>query len=321
MKNIISRFRPIVLMIILSSLFINAHAGKNYQTIDWQLPSVRFSELNLDSNKIAAITHGGQFIIVSKPQDFTFWNARKKQLQDFKQQRITYVATVIDAPIDEVQAMVWDLESQAAFSPLLNDTKIIRSGDNVQIGSYEQIIKVPVIKLVSDFVLQFNRYENGDVGMMLIDEGDIEAMYQYWEFFPLDERRTLTVLSGWQDTDSADFMYKVLLEAEPALGKIFPILTMYERLVQFKEEAARQHPEYAEKPDEKLYDIRSINAYMSDNKALDREELRKLTRLGSVQFYQKSRKLSHDGKVHDVIQISAIQYIPLPKETVQPTNA
>lgn len=41
----------------------------------------------------------------------------------------------------------------------------------------------------------------------------------------------------------------------------------------------------------------------------------------SVQFHQKPQKpqkLSFGGKMHDVIQISAIQYISLPKETVQP---
>ncbi|PCJ14390.1 MAG: hypothetical protein COB04_15390 [Gammaproteobacteria bacterium] len=293
-------------------------SAEEYQPVEWQLPSARFADLKFNPTKIAKITQGGQFVIVANPKDFKLWNARKNKVQLFENKRVTYVATVIDAPIEEVRAMAWDFEGQEKFSPLLEDIKVLSEKENLLIGSYQQTIKVPVIKLVSDFVVQFNKHENGDIGMLLIDEGDVEAMFHYWEFFPLDDQRTLTVLSGWQDTDSADFMYKVVLEAEPALGKVFPILNLYERIVQFKDEAARRHPDVAEKPDEGIYDIRSINGYISDNSELDMEELRNLTKLGSVQFYQKSRKLSHDGEMYDIYQVSAIQYIPLPQETIQP---
>lgn len=295
------------------------YASKSYEQVDWDLPSVRFSELGLSPEKVAQIANGGQFVVVSNPKDFTFWNARNKKMKDFKGQRITYVATVIPAPVEEVREMVWDLEGQEAYSPLLNDNTVISTNGNVRIGSYEQEIKAPIIKLASDFVVQFTRYDDGDMGMVLIDEGDIEAMYQYWEFFPLDENRTLTVLSGWQDTDSASFMYKVILEAEPAIGKIFPILTMYERLVQFRNEAARKYPDIAVKADDNIYDIKSINGYVSDNKALDVEVLKRLSELGSIQFYQEPRRLSHDGKIRDeVFQVSAIQYVDLPKKSIQP---
>ena len=292
--------------------------ASDYQSIGWKLPSAKFSDLGLSAEKVAQIANGGQFIIVSKPQDFTFWNARQKKLQEFENKRVTYAATVIPAPIEEVRSMVWDLEGQEKFSPLLFENTVLSTDGDVRIGSYEQIIKAPIIKLASDFVVQFNRYDSGDIGMVLIDQGDIESMYQYWEFFPLDDNRTLTVLSGWQDTDSASFMYKVILEAEPAIGKIFPILTMYERLVQFKNEAARLHPEVAAPADNTVYDIKSINNYISDNKVLDVAVLRKLSELGSIQFYQESRKLSHEGEMEEIIQVSAIQYVDLPKKRIQP---
>ncbi|PCJ18836.1 MAG: hypothetical protein COB04_06695 [Gammaproteobacteria bacterium] len=313
------------LQIIIAFLWVSgAHAAfwdsekKEYESIEWKLPSAKFSDLGLSPKKVAEIANGGQFVVVSKPQDFTFWNARQKELQDFKQKRVTYVATVIPAPLEEVRAMVWDLEGQEKYSPLLFDNTNISTNGNVRIGSYEQIIKAPIIKLASDFIVQLNKYDSGDIGMVLIDEGDIESMYQYWEFFPLDDNRTLTVLSGWQDTDSASLVYKVILEAEPAIGKIFPILTMYERIVQFKNEAARLHPEIAEPADGTVYDIKSINGYVSDNKALDIDVIRKLSELGSIQFYQEVRKLSHEGELQNVIQVSALQYVDLPKRKIQP---
>ena len=305
---------------LLAALFLvhsNSQA-KSYDFIQWQLPSKRFADLGVDAKKIAQISDGGQFLVVSNPQNFSFWNARKKQLQEFKNKRVIYAATVIDAPADEVREMVWDLQSQGDFSPLLEDTTNLRTEGNVRIASYEQIIKVPILKLASDFVVQLNRYDNGDIGMVLIDKGDIEATFQYWEFFPLDDHRTLTVLSGWQDTDSASLMYKIILQAEPSIGRVFPILSIYERLAQFKQEAARRHPDIAEKADETLYDFRNINRFISENNGVDLQQLKKLTQLGGLHFYQKVRKLSHNGKVHDVYQVSAIEYIPLPQKAIQP---
>ncbi|PCJ18136.1 MAG: hypothetical protein COB04_07690 [Gammaproteobacteria bacterium] len=321
MNSVIRNIQRLNHVLIMATLVIgsfNANAASQHQTVNWQLPSTRFAELNLDPHKIAKIAQGGQLIIVSKPQDFTFWNARKKALQEYKSKRVTYVATVIDAPIDEIKAMAWDLESQAAYSPLLKKTKNLSTNGNIRIGSYRQSIQIPVIKLVSDFIVQFNKYDNGNIGMVLIDEGDVEALYQYWEFFPLDERRTLTVLSGWQDIETASFTYKLILEAEPSLKKVFPVLSLYERLTQFRDEAARRNHDYAEKPDPTIYDIRSVNSFISDNKALDVHTLKELTKLGSVQFYHKLRKLSHDDEIHDIIQVSAVSYIPLPQKTIQP---
>lgn len=320
-KNLIfSEFKIRFYFLSFGLIFLgwDVQAKVKYSLIDWELPSTRFSQLGLDPKKISQIAQGGQFVMVSNPKDFTFWNARHKKFQQFTDQRITYVASVVNAPVNEVRQMAWDLGAQGKFSPLLNDTKNIRTTGNSRIAAYEQEIKVPIIKIVSDFVVQLNKYDNGDMGMVLIDEGDIESMYQYWEFFPLDNHRTLTVLSGWQDTDSASFMYKVLLEAEPALGKVFPVLTMWERLVQFKEEAARRYPMMAEAANDTVYDIRSINGYISDNEAVDRRELKKLTQFGSVLLFQKSRKLSHEGELENVIQVSAVQYIPLPKAPIQP---
>lgn len=259
-RNLFS-IKGLTLMVVSLIFSLNAVAARHYESIDWKLPSTRFSDLGLDPSKIAQIAQGGQFVIVSNPQDFSFWNARNKKLQQFTGQRITYVASVIDAPIEEVRQMAWDIESQGDFSPLLNDTTHISTSGNTRIGSYEQEIKVPIVKLVSDFIVQLNKYDNGDIGMVLIDEGDIESMYQYWEFFPLGENRTLTVLSGWQDTDSASFMYSVLLEAEPALGKVFPVLTMWERVVQFRNEAQKRHPELA--PKEMILFTTSVRSMVS----------------------------------------------------------
>lgn len=307
------------MLFIISAFYVSiGQATEEYQSIEWSLPSARFADLDVSPQLIAQIAQGGQIIISSKAQDFSFWNARSKQQQDFKNKRVIYAATVINAPADEIREMVWDLGSQKDYSPLLSKTKNISTQGDVRIGSYIQTIKLPIIKLASTFVVQHNRLDNGDIGMVLIDQGDIESYFQYWEFFPLADNKTLTVLSSWQDTDSASFMYKILLEAEPAAGKVFPILTLYERLERFKFEASQRHPENRDPIDDTVYDIRSINGFISDIENLDIKELKKLTLLGGVQFYQKSKKLAYGGKVEEIIQVSAIQYIPIPKKIIQP---
>ena len=308
----------LTLLFALSAYGFTAQAGTDYPSIEWQLPTARFADLDLDPQNIAELAQGGQFIVIANPEDFTFWNARQKKLQDFKAKRVVYAAMVIDAPMEEIREMIWDIGSQDKFTELLKDTKNIRTEGNVRIASYEQVIKAPIMKLASDFIVQLNKYDNGDIGMVLIDEGDVESMFQYYEFFPLGDNKTLTVLSSWQDTDSASFMYKVVLEAEPVIGSVFPILATYTRLRKFQEEAAKRHPELATKKEEKIYDIRSINGYITANENVNVTALKKLSALGSVQFYQQSRKLSHDGKINDVVQVSAIQYIDLPKHKIQP---
>jgi len=306
------------LLILIPSVFaLTAHAAPKYTAIDWELPATRFSDLGLSPEKVADLAQGGQFVIVANPKDFTFWNARQKKMQDFKQKRIVYAAMVINAPMAEIQDMVWDLGAQDKFTRWLKDTENLSTDGNVRIASYEQEIKVPLIKIASDFIVQLNKYDDGDIGMVLIDEGDIESMFQYWEFFPLGDNKTLTVLTSWQDTDSASFMYSIILEAEPVIGSVFPILATYQRLRQFQQEAAKRHPELVSEREEKMYDIRSVNGFITDNKSLDTSELKKLTALGSVQFYQQTRTFTHEGEVNDVVQVSAVQYVPLPKDKIQ----
>lgn len=305
--------------ILLSSIYIlAAHATTEYKIIDWQSPAPTFSELGLNPDKVASIASGGQLVIIAKPQDFTLWNARKKQPHKFKNKSVIYTATVIDAPADEVREMVWDMESQGKYLPLFNHTTNLRTEGNIRIASYEQVIKVPILKLASDFIVQMNKYDNGDIGMVLVDEGDVEAIFQYWEFFPLDEHRTLTVLAGFQDTDSASFMYKIILDAEPSFGRAFPVLMLYERLVQFRDEAARRHPEIAQKPDETIYDLKTVNTYVSEIEGLDVQEIKKLSQLGGVQFYHKPKMLAFEDDVHEILQVSALVYVPLPQKDIQP---
>lgn len=309
-----------LLLVLMFALTAPSYAAKDkYRQIDWELPAPRFAEFGVSAEKVAQIAGGGQFVIVAKPADFEFWNARSSQLKSFQDKRVIYVATVIDAPADEVREMVWNFDNHEDISPLLKKTKVIQKyNDNSVVVSYEQIIKVPIIKLASDFVMQMDKKENGDIGMVLVDKGDVESSYQYFEFFPVGKNRTLAVLSGWQDTDSASFTYKLILEAEPAIGKVFPTLWLYERIVQFQNEAAKRYPEIAQKPDDKVYDIRSVNAYISERQGVDMLELKKLTQLGSIQFYQKSRRVDYQGTEADIIQVTAIQHIPLPKETIRP---
>ena len=307
------------LFFFISLIYLSgAHATTEYKTIEWQSPAPTFSELGLNPDKVAAIASGGQFVIVAKPRDFTLWNARKKELQTFKNKSVIYTATVIDAPADEIREMVWDMKNQGKYLPLLKDTKNLRTENNVRIASFEQIIKVPILKLASDFIVQINKYDNGDIGMVLIDEGDVEASFQYWEFFPIDEHRTLTVLTGWQDTDSASLMYNIILEAEPSFGRVFPVLMLYQRLVHFRDEAARRYPEIAAKEDETIYDLNTVNTYVSEIEGIDVQELKKLSELGGVQFYHKLKKLAFEGDVHEILQVSALVYVPLPQKVIQP---
>ena len=113
-------------------------------------------------------------------------------------------------------------------------------------------------------------------------------------------------------------MYKTILDAEPSFGRAFPVLMLYERLVQFRDEAARRHPDIAPKKDETIYDLMTVNTYVSKIEGLDVQELKKLSQLGGVQFYHKPKMLAFEGDVHEILQVSALVYVPLPQKDIQP---
>lgn len=294
-------------------------ANENPGLISWQMPAKRFADFNVEPKEIANLIGDGQFVVHSKPVDFMSWDSENGQLKKYEGQRVAHMMSVINAPADVVREMVWDVGGQAAYSPLLKNSKNLSTKDNKRIGEFIQIIKVPILTLESPFVFQVEKLPNGDIATVLIDKGDVDSIFQYWEFFKLNDNSTLVVLSGWQDTASASLSYKILLESEPALGKVFPLLTLYERINRFKEEAESKNINGVKiKQATKAYDIRNINSFISDKKGVDLTELKKLNKYGSLMFFQEPRLLHHDGHEVEIIQISALQYLPYKKSLIQP---
>jgi len=252
-------------------------------------------------------------------RSFTTWDAQNNVLKEYKNKRVGYAFSVIRAPADEIRDMVWDMGSQGEFSPLLSKSENLETKNNIRFAQFKQIIKTPIMTLASTFVWQLERLDNGDIATYLIDKGDVGSIFQYWQFFKLNEKETLVVLTGWQDIDTATFSYKLMVDSEPALGKVFPLLTLYERLVQFKLEAEKRLCTTLDKSD-KSYDIRTINSFLSEKEHSDLNELKKLNDLGSLLFFQEARTLrkSEDYDSVDIVQVSALQYIPYPKEQVKP---
>jgi len=295
-----------------------AWSKESPQIIEWEMPVDRFVSFGVSPQKLANLIGEGQFVINSKSTDFLSWNARENRTQSYQGKRVAYMVSVIHAPVDKIRDMVWDMGSQDDFSPLLSKAKNLQTLGNKRIASFEQIIKAPIIKLESPFVWQITKEENGDISTVLIDKGDVESTFQYWEFFKLNDNSTLVVLSGWQDTDSASFMYKVMIDSEPALGKVFPLLSLYERIQQFKLEAEKRYSKQNSSVEKNTYNIRTINSFISDRQEVDLGEIKKLNQFGSLQFFQEARTLSHKGRLVDIVQISAIQYVPFPKDKVKP---
>jgi len=313
----VSSLATLLIILIAASGF--SWAKSELKTISWQLPVKKFADFKMDPNKIANLIGDGQFVVHSKPADFVSCDSKNRLSKKYEEQRVAYMMSVINAPANVVREMVWDMGSQDAFSPLLKESKNLYTENNKRIGEFTQIIKVPILTLKSPFVFQLEKLPNGDIATVLIDKGDVDSIFQYWEFFELNDGSTLVVLTGWQDTASASFTYKILLEAEPALGKVFPLLTLYERIKRFKEEAeSRANGGLTIKQTEKAYDIRNINSFISDKKNVDFMELKKLNERGSLMFFQEPRLLHHDGHKVEIIQISALQYMPYKKSLLAP---
>lgn len=314
-NNIVVKF---FIAFLLSSYFLIAEA-KTYTHADIVFPVKKFSEFGVDPNQIVNLIGEGQLVLNSHPESFTTWDAQNNVLKEYKNKRVGYAFSVIRAPADEIRDMVWDMGSQGEYSPLLRKSKNLETKNNIRFAKFKQIIKTPVMTLASTFVWQLERLDNGDIATYLIDKGDVGSIFQYWQFFKLNEKETLVVLTGWQDIDTATFSYKLMVDSEPALGKVFPLLTLYERLVQFKLEAEKRLGTTLDKSD-KSYDIRTINSFLSEKEHADLNELKKLNDLGSLLFFQEARTLrkSEDYDSVDIVQVSALQYIPYPKEQVKP---
>jgi len=313
------RYSLVMRAAILLFLFIPdlLWANKNPEFISWELPVTKFSDFGVDPNKISSLIGDGQLVVHSRPIDFSSWDARNNVVKDFQRQRVSYVASVVRAPANLVREMVWDMGQQDDFSPLLAEAKNLHTEGNKRIGTFRQIIKVPILTLESPFVFQLEKLPNGDIATLLIDKGDVSSTFQYWEFFELGSNTTLVVLTGWQDVGSASLSYRILLEAEPALGKVFPLLSLYERIKQFKAEAESRSG-HANKSSNAKYDIRNVNSFISEKEGLDLTVLKKLNQFGSLIFFLEPRLVQHEGKEAEVIQVSALQYLPYEKQLVKP---
>lgn len=293
-------------------------AKDNYEYISWEMPVARFSEFGVQPKKIAKLIGDGQIVLNSASTDFTSWDAKNNNLKKYSGQRVAYMASVIRAPADVIRELVWDMGKQDDFSPLLLDAENLKTDGNKRIARFEQLIDVPIIKLKSPFVFQLERLANGDIATVLVAEGDVNSTFQYWEFFELDDSTTLVVLTGWQDVSTASLSYKVLLESEPALGKVFPLLSLYERIKQFKNEAERRSVGDQLTRKNIKHDIRSVNSFVSDKEGLDLLEIKRLNEVGSLMLFQEPKLLSHDGVEANVIQTTALQYFPYEKEKIKP---
>ncbi|PCK02600.1 MAG: hypothetical protein COA42_21970, partial [Alteromonadaceae bacterium] len=61
------------MLFIISAFYVSiGQATEEYQSIEWSLPSARFADLDVSPQLIAQIAQGGQIIISSKAQDFSF---------------------------------------------------------------------------------------------------------------------------------------------------------------------------------------------------------------------------------------------------------
>ncbi len=301
---------------IMSVFILSVNAFGAWEPVEWETPVKRFADLGLDPKLVASLAGEGQIVITLKAENIMLWTRKYKRPIEYKNVRIGYAASVVNAPVEKVRATVRDI-SKVMYMPLITESKILHKQDNHTMVQYTQVIDMPVIKLKQKFIFQHTEYENGDIAGLL-HYGDVGAMVTHFEFFPLTDNKTLIVMAAWQDLETAGFAFRMFIKAEPAFKQVLVTMSTVSSVAQYRAAATEIPMASSTQCDVKSLPAKPAIPYLSTRKDLPLQALIKLSELGTVQFFHPRQILNFEGKVISMPQVTAVSRINYPTGKVKP---
>lgn len=301
---------------ILISILFSFNTYGAWNPVEWKTPLTRFAELDLDPEEISILAGDGQLVITLNPQTLSIWTKKKGCAVNYPNARVGYALMVVDASPEKIRLTVRDLLG-TEYMPLLKEGKILSKKKNHTMVRFTQVIDLPILKLNQKFIYQHTECENGDIAGLL-HHGDIGAMVTHYEFFPLENGKTLFVMATWQDLETAGFAFRMFLKAEPAFKTIIPSMGAAAYVEQFSAAATETHMGESESVDGSQLPMEPSIPFLTKNQHLPIETLMKLSELGTIQFFHPRQRVNFKGKILNVPRSTAIARLNYPVSKVKP---
>lgn len=216
----------VVLLFVLQTniCFAKKFDDEGFKFFKWDNPSPIFKELGLNLENIHTILGNGQLCISHKGRDIKLWtnNNGTGDVKTYKNARFVTSLAIFNTSREELIKCFTDFKSYPKMMKQFTEGEIIKSEGNQHLVRLKQVYKVIIVKLVADFRYLYTIEENGDLSALLLD-GDVGAGVMRIEFIPISENQTLVVSSSWVDLDSARFMYRTLIKAQPDVKPTAPL--------------------------------------------------------------------------------------------------
>lgn len=190
--------------------------------VRWESPLPRILDSGVDLKEVEKlIGEDGQFILRRDPREVTCLS--KGKLETYPGGVVVSAMKIVNEPVEKVRNIIKDFSLISDIQSQHTHVQAVSHEDNHALYSYTQEYKMGIITLKSDFLIQQTFEKDGSISTML-HEGDVDAQIQRWEFIPLDEGRTMLVLTFWSAYSTARLSFKILMAVMAESHLIAPVM-------------------------------------------------------------------------------------------------
>ena len=308
-----SRFSIVTVIAIVFLIFRGECSAKKFndkefEFFEWNNPSPRISDLGFDLEELCKIIGDGQLLISHKGRKINLWtnNEGDGEVKTYNNARFVTSLNIFDKPKKELIDYYMNFDMYPKVMEQFTEGGIIKSKGNSHLVRLKQVYKVTILKLVADFRYLYTQEKNGDLSVLLLD-GDVGAGVNRTEFIALDDNRTLVAASQWLDLDSARFVYRTIIKAQPDIKPTAPIGASAMLAEQFRM-YIEEGDDYIPQEIKNLPQFPEIPVYTKGSIAI--ETLHRLSELGTLVFVHPKQWIQTEKGPKSVEFVSSAAQIP-----------
>lgn len=299
--------------------FARKFDDEGFKFFNWKNPTPRFTDLGFDIDNICKIIGKGQLLISHKGKEFDLWTNDNGDgvIKKYKNARFVSSLCIINKSRKTVIDYYMNFAEYPNFMKQFTVGEILKSEKNQHLVRLKQVYKAVVLTLSADFRYLYSMEKNGDFSVLLL-EGDVGAGVARLEFIPVSENKTLVVSTTWLDLDSARFVYRTLLKAQPDVKPTAPLGAAAMLTEQYRRRID-QHDINPPCDNAKLPEHPEIPFYNSGNIPI--QTLRQLSDMGTLVFVHPMQWVKTKNGPKSIEFITSASQIPGNIKKVKPLSS
>lgn len=310
-------FSFILTLVMLNGIsYAKKFDDKGFRFFNWKNPAPRFSDLGLNLNEVRTIIGDSQLLISHKGRDIELWSNEDNEIREYKNARFVSSLTIFNLPKNKVVDAYFDFKNYPDYIPQYTEGAIVKKEEDDFLVKLKQVYRFLIVTLRADFRYQYSLEETGDYSVLMLD-GDVGAGAKRIEFIELDTNSTLVVNTSWVDMDSARFVYRTILKAQPDMKYTAPIGAVAMETEQIKNYIEKRNVGEPETSSH-LPVYPKIPIYAKGTIPL--KTLRLLSDLGTLVFVHPNQWVNTENGVKNIKFVSSLTQLPGTIEQSKPIS-